>query len=209
MMNEYILNNINSQLDKIELAICEYFGEEYSKIISDKIRDVDFALVRESGTVSLKGEDVYVGEEPVCIKNEEKSIIALPLNFFNKKSNNIAFTHLLLHCILNDYKNVEGYNETLIDYIANDMGDTLKKYKVNVLVNKEPVYESNSLYTRFYPLIEDYYKENKKNIINKLILKEAKEIDYDEKVVAYEVEKAFEKFCYSFEEVKENKILRK
>lgn len=209
MMNEYILNNISGQLDKIELSICEYLGEEYSKMISDKLHNIDFALVRESGVVHLNEEDVYVGEEPVCIKNEDKSIIVLPLNFFNKKSSNITFVHLLLHCILDDYKNIESYNETLIDYIANDMGDILKKYKVNILANKEPVYESTSLYTKFYPLIENYYKENKEKIINKLMIKGTKMIDCDEKIVAYEVEKAFEKFCYAFEEVKENKILRK
>lgn len=208
MMNEYILNNINKQLDKIEIAICEYLGEEYSEIVNEKINSIEFALVRENGVVSFENEEVYVGEEPICIKNEGKSIIALPLNFFNKESNNIAFVHLLLHCILDDYESIEGYNETLIDYMANDMGDTLRKYKINILA-KEPVYESSSLYTRFYPLIEDYYKENKEKIIKKLVSDKAKEIDYDEKIVAYEVEKEFEKFCYSPHEVKENKIIRK
>ena len=209
MMNEYILNNINKQLDKIEIAICEYFGKEYSEIVNERMNNIDFALVRENGVVSFENEEVYVGEEPICIKNEEKNIIAFPLNFFSKEENNIAFVHLLLHCILDGYKNIEGYNETLIDYMANDMGDILKKYRINILANKEPVYESNSLYTRFYPLIEDYYIENKNKIIKNFMSDGIKVIDHDEKLLAYEVEKEFEKFCYSPHEVKENKIIRK
>ncbi len=209
MMNEYILNNISKQLYKIEIAISEYLGKQYFEIVNKRLNDIDFVLVRENGVVSFENEEVYVGEEPICIKNGEKNIIAFPLNFFNKKANNIAFVHLLLHCILDDYKNIEGYNETLIDYMANDMGDILRKYKINVLSNKEPVYKSNSLYTRFYSLIEDYYIKNKNKIIKNYMSDGIKVIDHDEKLLAYEVEKEFEKFCYSPHEVKENKIIRK
>ena len=74
MMNEYILNNISKQLYKIEIAISEYLGKQYFEIVNKRLNDIDFVLVRENGVVSFENEEVYVGEEPICIKNGEKNI---------------------------------------------------------------------------------------------------------------------------------------
>lgn len=211
MMEEYVLNIIRSNLPLFEAAIVEYFGQEYYEGIHSKLMSTEFVISRGSGLCNIGGVEVYLVDEPICLKKENGSFIVLPLNFLKIDSCNIAFTHLLLHSILREFENedVSIFYETLIDYMADDMGDLLKNNKASICTNKEVSYTSHSVYSKFYDFVEKYYLDNKEQIIDMLMGDEKIYLNDEEEKIANNIQNAFDNYCFNIEREKKNNIIKK
>lgn len=211
MMDTYVLDNINDNLPMFEESLVNYFGKEYYHLIHDSLNNTEFVISRGNGACTIGHTDMYIGSEPVCVKEDDKTYIALPISFFNDKSCNISFAHLLIHAIVNEFANdnAEAFNETLIDYIANDVGDLLEKNKANVSFNKFSTYESNSIYREFYDLIEHYYVSNRKDIIECLMGNSENYLDDKGERIAEKIQKKLYDLCCSDEKNDRNEIIKK
>lgn len=210
-MEEYVLSLIRNNLTKYEIVFTQYFGEKYRNYIRSSIDNTEFIISRGNGLCDVDGTSVYLMDEPVCVKKEKQCYIVLPLNFFKDKTCNVSFAHLLLHSLINEYE-IEGndvFNDTLIDYIANDMGNLLKKNEVNLSPSKDVLYESNSLYKRFYSFVEDYYLTNREEINHNLIVNEHNYLNEEAKKIADELQNAFDDYCFNLMAQEENKIIKK
>ena len=152
MIKEVVESKIIDEMDSIVDCFVEYLGEEYKNKIYKKTDNMNFVLVRGNGVVTLDGEERYVGEEPVCVKNREKSYILFPVSFLADKYGNVTLAHLIMHSISEDVLNSDynELNEILVDYIANDVAKLLKEKNINVTFEENPEYESNSFYSELF-----------------------------------------------------------
>ena len=168
MIKEIFEKKIISNMDVFVEIVSSYFGEEYRSTLLDRAKNIDVALVRGNGVVKTSQGQVYVGEEPVCVKDDDKSQIVLPVTLLEDKHGNVVFSHLLLHALLVDYLKEygEGFNETIVDYMANDIVKILEKKNINITLDEEPSYESNSFYSKLFYLVDDYYKGNRKTLVD-------------------------------------------
>ena len=168
MIREISQDIIDNEFDYIIDSIVEYFGDEYSEKIKEKADKVKIMLIREKGSFQTAEGEVYVGEEPVCIKEEEGSNVIIPLSLMGDPRGNVAFIHVLLHalgeeCFIKDSK--DAFNEVIVDYMANDICKMLEEEKLNITMSNKPIYESNSFYSNMFSEIEDFYNENVDKII--------------------------------------------
>jgi len=211
MMDMYILNNINDNLPMFEESLVNYFGKDYYHLIHESLNNTEFVVSRGSGACTIGNTDVYMGSEPICIKEDDKAYIVLPVSFFNDKSCNISFAHLLIHAIVNEFANdnAEAFNETLIDYMANEIGYLLEKNKANISFNKYRVYESNSVYTKLYNLIESYYENNKDDIIECLMGDSENYLDDKGEELAEILQRRLDDLCVPFEKNDRKEIIKK
>lgn len=171
MIKEVVESKIVDQMDSIVDCFVEYLGQKYKNKIYKKTDKMNFILVRGNGVVKLDEEERYVGEEPVCVKNNEKSYILFPVSLLADKRGNVTFAHLVLHAISEDTLSCDysELNEVLIDYISNDVAKLLEEKNINVTFEENPEYESNSFYSELFSDVEKFYLNNKEDVFNCLI----------------------------------------
>lgn len=205
MIEEVINKKIDDNYDAVIGAIVEYFGSYYSEDIHKKSQNIDVYLVRGNGMVNFGYEERYVDKEPVCVKREGKSEILFPIDFFKSKTGNVVFLHSLLHAIFEDEfkEDYEDLNEILVDYMANDIAKILEREKINVTFEKNPSYESESFYSRFFGLVENFYKENEDKIIDCMLGNDCAEKIYSIDVIAMEIENYIDK-CLRSDKIEKN-----
>lgn len=168
MIKEISQDIIDNEFDCIIDSIVEYFGEEYSKEIKDRADKVKVMLIREKGIFKTNEGEIYVGDEPVCIKEEDGANVIIPLSLMGDPRGNVAFIHVLLHalgeeCFIKEGK--DAFNEVVVDYMANDICKMLEEEKLNITMSNKPIYESNSFYSNMFEEIDDFYNENVDKII--------------------------------------------
>ena len=183
MIREIVDDKFQHGLDRVIDEIIDYFGYEYSEQINEQLANVKVSLVEDKGVYSTKDGEIYVGEEPVCVKEEIPHII-IPLSFMGNPHGNVVITHLLIHLVGEDVfvkNHCDAFNEIIVDYMANEIAKQLKLKKINLTVVK-PVYESNSFYSKMFSEVEQFYENNKSKIIDSRM---GKKVDFDEDVDEY------------------------
>ena len=171
MIKEVAESKVIEKMDSVIDCFVEYLGEKYKNIIYKKARNMNFVLVRGNGIVKLKNEQRYVGEEPVCLKDEESSYILFPVSFLADKYGNVTLAHLVMHAISEDVlsSDYSELSEIFVDYIANGVAKVFEKNNINVTFEENPEYESNSFYSELFSSVEKFYQENKNKVFDCLI----------------------------------------
>ena len=168
MIRESIEKKINSNLEPVIDQIIAYCGNEYKDSIKKRASKIKLSIIKDEGVYSYDQGEVYVGDEPLCIKENGYSHIVLPLTIIGDRHGNVVFIHMLLHAIGEEIfikDNKDAFNETVVDYMANDIAQWLKEHNINITTSKNPSYESNSFYSRLFEKIEPFYAYNKEKII--------------------------------------------
>ena len=196
MIREVVQNVLDNNFDLIVDEICEYFGEEYEKELKTRAEKVSISLIKDNGVISTKNGDVYVGDEPVCIKQNDESHIVIPLSMVCDARGNVSFVHVLIHALTDEpfiKDNKDAFNETVVDYMANEISKQLEESGINVTMSNNPIYESNSFYSKMFKEIEDFYNENVDKIISARMRKQVEFEDVDEYIDGAQmiVDKAF------------------
>lgn len=166
MIKEIVHDKFKDNLGKVIEEIIAYLGQEYRDQILNKAKNLQISLVEDKGVFYSEEDEVYVGDEPLCIKGECPHIV-IPLSFMGDSRGNVVLVHNLLHALTEDIfvrDSNDAFNEVVVDYMANEISKQLERKKINLTVTK-PIYESNSFYSHMFSEIDDFYKENKKNII--------------------------------------------
>lgn len=183
MIKEIVEAKFRDNLGKVIEEIIDYFGEEYREQISEDLENTVVSLVEYEGVYSTKNGEIYVGNEPVCVKEETPQII-IPLSFMGDPCGNVVLVHLLLHLIGEDVfvkDNNDAFNEVIVDYMANEIAKKMELKKINLTVVK-PIYESNSFYSRMFDPIKEFYENNKDKIIDSRM---GKDVVFDEDLDTY------------------------
>ena len=196
MIREVVQNVLDNNFDLIVDEICEYFGEEYEKELKSRADKVTISLIKDNGVISTKNGDVYVGDEPVCIKQDDASHVIIPLSMVCDARGNVSFIHVLIHALSDEVfikDNKDAFNETVVDYMANEIAKQLKESGINVTMSNNPIYESNSFYSNMFSEIEEFYDENIEKIISARMGKHVEFKDVDEYIDGAQevVDKAF------------------
>lgn len=183
MIREIVRNKFKDNLGLIIDEVIAYCGEEYRDQIIDKLKNIQISLVEDKGAYSFEDGEVYVGDEPVCIKGDNPHII-IPLSFMGDEHGNVVLVHLLLHVVgeesfVKDGK--DAFNEVIVDYMANDIAKQLEKKKINLTV-VSPNYESNSFYSKMFDEISEFYVSNKQKIIDSRM---GKTISFNDEINGY------------------------
>lgn len=184
MIKEFFEDKIYSNIGPFMNAIIAYLGADHAKELLEKTKKIKLILSKGNGVVKIGNDERYVEDEPVCIKDEDVTYIILPFSVMGEENGNVMFLHVLLHALSTDVlkEKHEELNEVLIDYIANEIGEILEKQNINVTIKSEPVYCSKSFYSYLFPVIEEFYEENKKNLIESLFISGDYDIETVEKV---------------------------
>ena len=170
MIKGVIERKINDNFDKIvdEIIACLGYGHENE--IRKRMNDIDVLIIQETGVVKSGNHELYIEDEPVCIKDDEqKVLLIIPVYSLCKANGNVVFVHLLLHALGDEPFIKEGkdaFNETIVDYMANEIAKNLANKGINITMVDNPLYESNSFYSRMFSEIEGFYKENRNKIID-------------------------------------------
>ena len=167
MIKEIVEEMINDNFDLVVEVICSYFGEKYTEEIKRRAEKINVLLIRDSGIYSCEDGEIYVGDEPVCVKGKENSVV-LPLSVVCGERGNVSFVHVLLHALGDEVfvkDNKDTFNEIVVDYMANEICKLLKEKKINITRSSHPVYDSNSFYSKMFGEIEDFYNKNRDKII--------------------------------------------
>jgi hypothetical protein len=96
----------------------------------------------------------------------------LPASSLCSQSGNVSFVHAMLHALTREIFIKEGndaFNETIVDYMANEISKRLEYKGINMTMTNNPVYESNSFYSRMFLKIDDFYRENRDKIIGNMM----------------------------------------
>ena len=171
MIKEVFQSKVINQLDSIVKEINKYLGEEYKNKIYEKAGKINVFLARGKGVVKVGNEERYIEDEPICVKDDEYSYVVVPVDLLGQKAGNVMFLHVYLHALCSDIieNDCSGLNEVIIDYMANDIAKLLENKNINITLDNNPSYESNSFYSNFYDMIEKFFLNNKKAIFEVLI----------------------------------------
>jgi len=170
MIKNMFESKIYHNYDYIIEEICDYFGEEYAEEIKNRAKKVGIVVVKEAGTVQVEDVSINVDSEPVCIKNDSGAQLIIPADISCDPSGNVVIVHLLLHALGEELfvKNgKEIFNETIVDYMANEISKGLKRRNVDVTAVETPNYESKSFYSNMFNDVEEFFEENKEKIIDR------------------------------------------
>ena len=171
MIREVLENKIGNKLNAIIMLIGQYCGDEYKEEIYSKAKKIQLVVSKGKGVAQFREEKIYVGEEPICVKEGDLSNIILPINILEMKTGNVVFAHVVLHAlfedVLKEYSN--GLYEVVIDYMANEIAKYFENIGINITLNENPIYESESFYSKLFPYIKDFYEDNKKEIFDVMI----------------------------------------
>lgn len=199
MIKEILEEKINSNFDSIINEIANYSGEEYREDILKEAKNVKISIVRDSGVYSYDDGEIYVGDEPVCVKEKEGAHILMPVYQLGGASGNVIFVHLLLHALMKEpfiRENDDVFNETIVDYMANEISKKLEEKGIDITLVDSPLYESNSFYSTLFLDVEKFYRENKGEII---AARMGKEISFNDEEVGFYItsfqEKVDKLFC--------------
>lgn len=167
MIKEIVYDKFKTNLGAVIEEIIAYFGEEHRTQILEKAKNLEISLVEDTGVFSSGEDEIYVGDEPLCIKGEYPHVI-IPLSFMGDSRGNVVLVHNLLHALSDEVfikDSSDAFNEIVVDYMANEISKNLEKKKINLTV-AVPVYESNSFYSHMFTEIDEFYRENKQKIID-------------------------------------------
>ena len=181
MIKEIVHDKFKDNLGKVIEEIIVYFGEEYRGQILEKAKDLQISLVEDKGVFSDGENEIYVGDEPLCIKGECPHVV-IPLSFMGDSRGNVVLVHNLLHALTEDTfvkGSNDAFNEVIVDYMANEISKQLALKKINLTVAK-PIYQSNSFYSHMFSEIDEFYQENKQKIIDGRMGKKVSFDDLDE-----------------------------
>lgn len=181
MIREILERKIDVNFDLIVNEFVNYFGEKYKEKIENESKKIKVSVVKSEGVYYCDESEVYVGEEPVCIKEKEGTHIVLPLSVVYSKFGNVIFAHVMVHALTEDVfvkDNSSAFNEIVVDYIANDISKSFERKKINVTVVDCPIYESNSFYSNMFDEIGEFFDLNKGKILSAMMGE--KVIFYDE-----------------------------
>ena len=98
MIKEIVQDKFKANLGAVIEEIIVYFGEEYREPLLNKAKELQISLVEDKGAFLEGDVEVYVGDEPLCIKGESPHII-IPLSFMGDPSGNVVLIHNLLHAL--------------------------------------------------------------------------------------------------------------
>ena len=163
MIKEIVHDKFKANLGSVIEEIIVYFGEEYRGEILERAKNLEISLVEDQGVFSSGEDEIYVGDEPLCIKGEYPHVI-IPLSFMGDPSGNVVLVHNLLHALSDEIfikDSSEAFNEIVVDYMANEISKSLERKEINLTVTK-PVYESKSFYSHMFSEIDEFYQENLK-----------------------------------------------
>ena len=149
MIEEIMENRISDNLDSFFESMVSFFGEKHRIVLNDKMKDIEFAVVIDKGYFSVGNTELYVEEEPICVKEGDKSYVLIPATILKEKTGNVSLMHSLLHAISDDYIRNENdlLNEVVTDYMANEISKELKDRDVNVTLEKRGAAVALPLYT--------------------------------------------------------------
>ena len=184
MIKEIVHDKFKDNLGKVIEEIIVYFGEEYRDQILEKAKDLQISLVEDKGVFSDGENEIYVGDEPLCIKGECPHVV-IPLSFMGDSRGNVVLVHNLLHALTEDAfvkGSNDAFNEVIVDYMANEISKQLALKKINLTVAK-PIYQSNSFYSHMFSEIDEFYQDNKQKIIDGRMGKKVIFDDIDEYIV--------------------------
>lgn len=169
MIKEVVDKKINLNFDKFVDEISVYFGKENKDVIVNRAKNVEICTMMEPGVVYSNDDAIYVSEEPICIKNEDGTLLVIPASVVCNERGNVLLTHALVHA-LTDELFIKGerdaFNETVVDYIAEDISKNLESKGINVTLSSNPIYDSNSAYARLFEYISAFYERNRQEILD-------------------------------------------
>ena len=201
IFNKKVVDNYSMVVEIVK----SYFGHVYNSEFEERSNNTSISLVRGKGIVKTIDGEIYVGEEPVCIKETDGSQIIMPLNFLEDKYGNVVFAHLVLHTLFNDSLKTDysELNEVIVDYIADDIAKIMRNKNVNVTLEREPCYDSNSVYSQCFDIISEYCVNNKRKLVDELVRGDASKLKKMDELSML-VEQRINSFA--FEEVPQNKF---
>lgn len=168
MIKEFVERKINATSEIVVEEIANYFGHKYRDNIINESKNVKISLLDNEGVYTYDNGSIYIGEEPVCIKEKSGAHIILPLPMMCSKTGNVSFVHAWIHalsddCFVKDGK--DAFDEVVVDFIAEDIAKNLENKKINITINKDPLYFSSSFYSRMFGKIEKFYRGNKDDVL--------------------------------------------
>lgn len=169
MIKEVVQDVLDNNFEPIVDEICEYFGEKYERELKERAENVSISLVKDNGVFATKNSQVYVGDEPVCIKEDGVSHLIIPLSMVCDANGNVAFVHVLIHALTDEpfiKDNKDAFNEIVVDYMANEIAKKLQEQGINITMCNNPCYESKSFYSHLFKEIEEFYTDNEEKIIS-------------------------------------------
>jgi len=209
MIKEVVESRLDKNMDGFAEEIIDYFGNEYENSILEKMQGINIAIIRNSGVIDFEDSKIYVDKEPICAKTVTAAHIFLPVTIMKEKTGNVIFVHQLLHAICEETIKEENdlFNEIIIDYMANDICKGVKKRNINITFETDPVYESESFYSAFFPVVKEFYIDNKDRIIKSLMNNKCL-IKKDMGDIVKVIEKKFERILNGEEIEKINKAIK-
>ena len=126
MIREIFKSKVQDNVDLVVDIIDAYFSNKYTEELKERTSNVSVSLVRSKGVMDVGEDEIYIGEDPVCVKADVTHLI-FPVSFLEEKCGNVIFVHLVLHAVFNDSlkQYCNSLNEVIVDYIANDIAKIL------------------------------------------------------------------------------------
>ncbi len=172
MIKDIVESRIKNEYPNIINEIDGYMGYRYSSVIQETSKKINFIISNEYFD-EVNNEKIFLGKEPICVKNKDNIDIVVPFSCFCESNGNVVFVHLLLHALLEDkINNSEIFNETVVDYMSQEISRILEEKGINVTVCDEPSYSSSSFYSLMFSEIENFYEINKNNFIDNFMGKD-------------------------------------
>lgn len=166
MIRKIVESRLNKQYSNIINEIDNYMEHKYSESIKETSKKINIVVANEYFDKENK-EKIFLGEEPICVKNKENIDIVIPISYFYINTGNVVLVHLLLHALLeNKINNSEIFSEVVIDYMAEDISKMLQKKGINITISDYPSYSSDSFYSLMFGEIADFYVNNKSAFID-------------------------------------------
>lgn len=205
MIREVFEKKVVGNLDFVVDIISSYFGDKYKNEFKERENNISILLVRNKGVIKTNDGERYVGDEPLCIKEDDGNQIVVPISFLEEECGNVIFVHLVLHALFNDSlkKEYDELNEVIVDYIANDIAKVLERKKVNVTLCDEPSYESKSLYSKCFDIVGPFLEENKREVVEALVNGDASQLYAIDELSNWIIKRVD---SFVFEEVPDNKF---
>jgi len=144
-------------------TIIEYCGEENRREIEQRAKSVKIKVV---GKNDKRYEQVK--EEPICIKRPKYNCVLISKDTLVHPSANNMIVHRLVQALGEEsfvLDDKDFFNETIVDYIANEVCKKLEEKDINLSYNDNPDYDSKSVYSKYYGVVENFLSKNKQGII--------------------------------------------
>lgn len=159
MNNKKIVKNFRAVISEI----ADYFGEENKKEIEKRAKRIKIKIINNEDP-----RYEQLKEEPICVKRAGYTGLILSDDMLNHKNANNMIVHGLVHALGEENFIVDDkdyFNEVVVDYISNEICKRLEEKDINLGYSDYPTYESNSLYSKYFGMIENFFVANKKNIL--------------------------------------------